>query len=62
MTKLRQRMLDDMRVRNLARNTQLSYLHQVSAFANFFHQSPEKLGPEEIRSYQVHLTECDHWN
>ena len=56
MTKLRQRMLDDMRVRNLARNTQLSYLHQVSAFANFFHQSPEKLGPEEIRSYQVHLT------
>jgi len=56
MTSLRQRMLDDMRVRNLARNTQLSYLQQVSAFANFFHQSPEKLGPEEIRSYQVHLT------
>ena len=56
MTKLRQRMLDDMRVRNLARNTQLSYLQQVSAFANFFHQSPAKLGPEEIRTYQVHLT------
>ncbi len=56
MTTLRQRMLDDMRVRNLARNTQLSYLQQVSAFANFFHQSPDKLGPEEIRSYQVHLT------
>lgn len=49
-------MLDDMRVRNLAGNTQLSYLAQVSAFANFFHQSPEKLGPEEIRTYQVHLT------
>ncbi len=56
MTTLRQRMLDDMRVRNLARNTQLSYLQQVSAFANFFHRSPDKLGPEEIRFYQVHLT------
>jgi len=56
MTPLRQRMLDDMRVRNLARNTQLSYLNQVSAFAKFFQQPPDKLGPEEIRSYQVHLT------
>jgi integrase/recombinase XerD len=30
MTPLRQRMLEDMRVRNLACNTQLSYLQQVS--------------------------------
>lgn len=56
MTPLRQRMLDDMRVRNLARNTQLSYLQQVCAFARHFGRSPEVLGPEEIRTYQVHLT------
>lgn len=56
MTPLRQRMLDDIRVRNLALNTQLAYLHQVAAFANFFQQSPELLGPEQIRTYQVHLT------
>jgi integrase/recombinase XerD len=56
MTPLRQRMLDDMRVRNLARNTQLSYLQQVSAFAKHFGRSPELLGPEEIRTYQVYLT------
>ena len=36
MTPLRQRMLDDMQVRNLASNTQASYLQQVSAFAKFF--------------------------
>lgn len=56
MTPLRQRMLEDMRVRNLAHNTQLSYLLQVSSFAKYFHRSPESLGPEEIRAYLVYLT------
>jgi integrase/recombinase XerD len=55
MTTLRQRMLEDMRVRNLAPNTQLSYLQQVSGFAKHFHKSPQELGPEEVRAYQVHL-------
>jgi integrase/recombinase XerD len=57
MTPLRQRMLEDMGIRNLAKNTQLSYLQQVSAFANHFHRSPEALGPEQVREYQVHLVE-----
>jgi site-specific recombinase XerD len=49
-------MIDDMRVRNLAPLTQSCYLQQVSLFARYFHKSPEELGPEEIRSYQVYLT------
>src|SRR5882724_11585299 len=53
---LRQRMIEDMTVRNLASNTQDSYLQQVSLFARHFNKSPEELGPEEIRAYQVHLT------
>ena len=57
MTPLRQRMLQDMGIRNLAENTQLSYVQQVSAFANHFHQSPEAIGPEQVREYQVHLVE-----
>ena len=57
MTPLRQRMLQDMGIRNLAENTQLSYLQQVAAFANHFHRSPEALGPEQVRAYQVHLVE-----
>jgi len=56
MTSLRQRMTEDMQVRNLALNTQTSYVQQVSLFARHFHKSPEQLGLEEIRAYQVYLT------
>ncbi len=56
MTSLRQRMTEDMQVRNLALNTQTSYVQQVSLFARHFGKSPEQLGPEDIRAYQVYLT------
>jgi integrase/recombinase XerD len=56
MTSLRQRMTEDMQVRSLALNTQTSYVQQVSLFARHFNQSPEQLGPEDIRAYQVYLT------
>jgi site-specific recombinase XerD len=56
MTPLRQRMTEDMQVRNLALNTQQSYVQQVSLFARYFNKSPALLGPEDIRTYQVYLT------
>ena len=56
MTPLRRRMIEDMQVRNLSLHTQDSYVQQVSLFARHFGKSPELLGPEEIRSYQVYLT------
>jgi len=56
MTPLRQRMIEDMQVRNLSPHTQARYVQQVSLFARHFKKSPEVLGPEEIRSYQVYLT------
>jgi Phage integrase, N-terminal SAM-like domain/Putative transposase len=56
MTSLRQRMLEDLQVRNLSLHTQRAYLEQVSRFAQHFGQSPTVLGPEEIRTYQVYLT------
>jgi site-specific recombinase XerD len=49
-------MLEDMQIRNLSENTQDSYLGQVSLFARYFKKSPEALGPEQIRTYQVYLT------
>ena len=55
MTPLRRRMTEDMQVRNLTSHTQATYVQQVSLFARHFNQSPEILGPEEIRSYQVYL-------
>jgi integrase/recombinase XerD len=56
MTSLRLRMLEEMQIRNLAVNTQESYVQQVSLFARYFNQSPEQLGPEQIRTYQLYLT------
>jgi site-specific recombinase XerD len=56
MTSLRRRMTEDMQVRNLSSHTQATYVQQVSPFARHFNQSPEVVGPEEIRSYQVYLT------
>jgi site-specific recombinase XerD len=53
-------MLEDMQIRNLSPHTQASYVQQVAQFARHFHQSPDVLGPEEIRAYQVYLTNDKH--
>ena len=56
MTSLRQRMLEDMQVRQLSPCTQQTYVETVARFARHFGRSPAGLGPEDIRAYQVHLT------
>ena len=60
MTPLRQRMIEDMRVRNLARQTEIAYVTQVARFAKHSGKSPELLGLEEIRTYQVYLVNEKH--
>jgi integrase/recombinase XerD len=55
MSPLRQRMLEDMRIRNLSTETQTSYINHVARFARYCRQSPERVGPEEIRAYQLYL-------
>ena len=60
MTPLRQRMIEDMRVRNLSLNTQRVYVERVVKFAQYFGKSPELLGPEDIRTYQVYLINQKH--
>jgi integrase/recombinase XerD len=57
MTPLRQRMIEDMQVLNLAPQTQSTYLLQVTLFARHFGKSPEHLTFEHIRDYQVHLVQ-----
>ncbi|MDE0006619.1 MAG: site-specific integrase [Rhodospirillaceae bacterium] len=54
MTPLRRRMAEDMQVRNISPCTQNTYIRQVSLFAHHFGKSPELLGPEQVREYQVH--------
>ena len=60
MTSLRQRMLEDMQLRNLSPYTQRAYVENVSRFARHFGRSPAVLGPEQIRAYQVYLTNEKH--
>jgi integrase/recombinase XerD len=55
MTPLRQRMMEDMQLRNFSAHTMRAYLHCVAAFAQHFHTSPEHLGPEHVRTYQLFL-------
>ena len=56
MSPLRRRMIDDMQIRNLTPNTQRVYVAQVARFTCYFRKSPELLGPDEIRTYLIHLT------
>src|SRR5438874_45812 len=52
---LRRRMIDDMMVRNLSPATQQSYIYAVAKFSRHFNRSPERLGLEDVRAYQLHL-------
>jgi integrase/recombinase XerD len=55
MTPLRQRYIDDLRLRNYALRTIEAYVAGVARFANHFGRSPDQLGPEDIRAFQLHL-------
>src|SRR5271154_6489397 len=55
MTPLRQRFIDDLRLRNKSPRTIETYVLRVVLFARHFGRSPELLGPEEVRAYQQHL-------
>ena len=52
---LRQRMIEDMTIRNLSQATQQSYIYAVRKFSRHFGRSPDRLGIEDIRAYQLHL-------
>jgi site-specific recombinase XerD len=55
MSPLRRRMIEDMTIRNLSPATQRSYIQAVSRFSQYFRRSPDRLGLEDVRAYQVHL-------
>jgi site-specific recombinase XerD len=48
-------MLEEIQRRNYSHRTAKTYVRIVRDFAEYFHQPPDKLGPEQIRQYQAHL-------
>jgi integrase/recombinase XerD len=54
---LRQRMLDDMRMRQNAEHTQDSYIHAVRKVATFLGRSPHTATAEDLRRFQLHLVD-----
>jgi integrase/recombinase XerD len=57
MTELRRRMIEELRLRNYSPNTITIYLRCVAQFAQHFRLSPDRLGPEHIRQYQLFLVQ-----
>ncbi len=54
---LRQRMIDDMRLRKLSPKTQVAYVRSVRNFTRFLGQPPDAASAEDLRRYQLHLVE-----
>ena len=57
MPPLRQRLVEDMPLRNSSAHTMRAYLHCVADFAKHFRTSPAHLGPEQVRPYQLFLVQ-----
>ena len=53
---LRDRMIEEMKLRNFSAATQKSYLYTVTRLAKYYRRPPDQLDREEIRSFLVHLT------
>jgi integrase/recombinase XerD len=57
MTPLRQRMIEDMKIRDYSEHTVAAYVSAVYRLAAHYHKSPDQLGREEIRAFLVDLVE-----
>lgn len=57
MNPLRQRMLQDMQMRNFSPHTQAAYIRAVAQLAGYYRRSPDQLDREEIRAYLLHVIE-----
>jgi integrase/recombinase XerD len=54
---LRQRMIEDMRMRKLAPHTQAGYIRAVRKFARYLNRSPDTATAEDLRNFQLHLVD-----
>jgi integrase/recombinase XerD len=57
-TPLRHRMIDDMRIRGMGEKAQAAHIRVIRDFAGFLGRSPDTATPEELRAYQLHMTDA----
>jgi integrase/recombinase XerD len=55
MSRLREKMIRDMELRNFSPNTQRGYINSVAGLAKHYRRSPDVIGPEEIQDYVIYL-------
>ena len=55
MTELRKRVLEELQRRNFSPHTIRGYIRTIRDFAAYFHKSPDQLGVEEVRQFQLHM-------
>src|SRR3954464_4101682 len=60
MTPLRQRMIEDMKLRNLAPRTIQVYIERVATFAKHFGKSPDRLGSADVPAHLLYLVNQKH--
>jgi len=57
MTPLRERMMEDMRIRGMGDKAQKSHIRAIKDFAKFLKRSPDTATPDDLRSYQLHMSD-----
>lgn len=58
-TPLRERMIEDMRIRGLGHQSQRAHIRAVKDFASFLGHPPDTATREELRAYQLHMTDTE---
>jgi site-specific recombinase XerD len=54
---LRQRMIEDMRIRGMGEKAQKAHIRAIKDFSAFLGRSPDTATPEDLRAYQLHMTD-----
>ena len=56
-TPLRERMIEDMRIRGMGDKSQKAHIRALKDFAAFLGRSPDTATPDDLRAYQLHMTD-----
>ena len=59
MTPLRERMMEDMRIHGMGDKAQKAHIRAIKHFAGFLGRSPDTATPDDLRAYQLHMTDAE---